>query len=210
MRKIGLIGYGHLGQQIEHLISGLPDDFYFIYFDDIAFKNNVRNSFPFKDFLRVDFKDFEFQIGLGYKHLRKKREIIDILIRRGRKLFTFIHPSAVIDKTAKIDVGTVIFPNVTIDKDVIIRKGCLLHLCVTISHNSIIEDCCYLSPSVTISGFVEIGKMVFIGTNSCVANNITIGDFAVIGIGSVITKHVELNQFVIGNPQRAVKQIRLS
>lgn len=209
MKKIGLIGYGELGRQFEHLISGLPYDISIIYFDDNAKKSGVKNSHSFDSFLKDEFKEFEFLIGLGYKHLKKKKEIIDTLSYRGRKLFTFIHPTAIIDITAKIDEGTIIYPNVTIDKNVRVGKGCLLNLSVTISHDSVLEDCCYLSPSVTLSGFVNIGEMVFLGTGVSVANNVIINSSAIVGIGSVITKNIEQNHIVIGNPQRTIKKINL-
>jgi sugar O-acyltransferase (sialic acid O-acetyltransferase NeuD family) len=209
MKKIGLIGYGELGKQFEHLISELSLNDSFIYFDDRAKEDKIENSQPFDKFLDNEFKDIEFLIGLGYKHLKLKKEIIDILTDRKRKIFTFIHPTAIIDRTAKIDKGTVIYPNVTIDKNVRIGKGCLLNLSVTVSHDSIIEDCCYLSPSVTLSGFVTICQNVFLGTGVNVANDITINSSSIVGIGSVITKNIEQNSFVIGNPQRTVKKINL-
>jgi sugar O-acyltransferase (sialic acid O-acetyltransferase NeuD family) len=209
MNIIGLIGYGELGKQFEHLISELSLNNGFLYFDDNAKENGIINSQPFDKFLDNEFKDIEFLIGLGYKHLKLKKEIIDILIDRKRKLFTFIHPTAIIDNTAKIDKGTFIYPNVTIDKNVRIGKGCLLNLSVTVSHDSNIEDCCYLSPSVTLSGFVTIGQNVFLGTGVSVANNIIINASSIVGIGSVITKNIEQNSVVIGNPQRIVKKINL-
>ena len=174
MKKIAMIGYGQLGKQFEHLILGSFADSTFIYFDDIAVKNGIKSAYPFKSYLENDFKDFEFQIALGYKHLSEKKEIIDNLIDRQRKMHTFIHSSAIVDCTARIDTGTVIYPNVTIDKNVCIGKGCVINLSVTISHDSIVGDFCYLSPSVTLSGFVTIGQKVFLGTGVNVANNVII------------------------------------
>jgi sugar O-acyltransferase (sialic acid O-acetyltransferase NeuD family) len=210
MKKIALIGYGELGKQFENLISELPYDISITYFDDLAKENNVKNSYPFNSYLHDEFRNFEFLIGLGYKHLKKKKKIIDNLVERKRKLFTFVHSTAIIDKTAKIEEGTVIYPNVTIDKNVKIGKGCLLNLSVTVSHDSVINDCCYLSPSVTISGFVMIGEMVFLGTGVNVANNIKIDSSAIVGIGSTITRNIESGQIVIGNPQRVIKSINLT
>jgi acetyltransferase EpsM len=207
MRIIGLIGYGNLGLQIESLVLSTSSNYKFIYFDDIAHKQKIKNAFPFNRFLDDQFGDVHFIVALGYKHLERKKTIIENLILNKRNLFTYINPGAIINKSAIIDVGTIIYPNVTIDKNVSIGKGCLLHLSVTISHDTFIDDCCFLAPSVTLSGFVSIGKMVFIGTGVCVANNIIIQDSAIIGIGSVITKNVEQKQCVIGNPQKIVKKI---
>lgn len=209
MKKIAILGYGELGKQFEHLISCSIKNVKFIYFDDLAYHAKVKNSFPFDSFLEDKFSDFNFLIGLGYKHLQTKKKLIDILESRKRNIFTFIHPSAFVDQNATIGCGSVLYPNVTIDKNVHIGKGCLLNLSVTISHDTIINDCCFLAPSVTISGFVSIGKEVFLGTAVCVANGVEIKDFVVVGIGSVITKNIEQNQFVIGNPQKVVKKISL-
>jgi len=208
MKKIGLIGYGELGRQFEHLI-GSTSDVSFIYFDDIAEHSGIRNSYPFNSFTEDKFKNCEFLIALGYKHLSEKKAIIDILVDKGRRLYTFIHPSAIIDSTSKIENGVVIYPNVTIDKNVCIGKGCLLNLSVTVSHDSVIGDCCYISPSVTLSGFVSIGEMVFLGTGVVVANNIKINSSSIIGIGSVITKNIETGQTVMGNPQKTITNLKL-
>lgn len=208
MKRIGLIGYGELGRQIEHLI-GTTSDISFIYFDDVAKINGVENSYPFNSFIEDEFKDFEFLIALGYKHLRRKKEIIEMLVNSKRKLNTYVHSSAIIDSTAKINEGTVIYPNVTIDKNVCIGKGCLLNLSVTISHDSVVGDCCYLSPSVTLSGFVSVGDMVFFGTGVTVANNIKIDSSSIVGIGTVVTKNIAEGQTVIGNPQKTISKLKL-
>lgn len=209
MKKIGLIGYGELGLQIEHMLNDSGADLDFVYFDDNAVTKGIGNSHPFNSFLDSEFQSLEFLIGLGYKHLLRKKQIIDALTGNQRKLLTFIHPTSIIDPTAEIGEGSVIYPNVTIDKNVRIGKGCLLNLSVTIAHNSVLNDCCYLSPSVTLSGFVSVGSCVFIGTSACVANNLTIEDSVIVGIGSVITKSVGRDQFVIGNPQRIVNKIQI-
>jgi sugar O-acyltransferase (sialic acid O-acetyltransferase NeuD family) len=209
MEKIGLIGYGELGQQFEHMIQQSYINVQFYYFDDIALNNVIKKAFSFDSYLDNQFSDLEFLVGLGYKNLEKKKEIIDSLIKNKRNLYTFIHPTAFIDTTAKIDKGTVIYPHVVIDKDVNIGIGCVLNLSVTIAHNCKIGDCSFLAPSVTLSGFVKIGSLVFIGTGACVTNKITIENNAIVGIGSVITKNIEKNQSVIGNPQKVVKEITL-
>jgi sugar O-acyltransferase (sialic acid O-acetyltransferase NeuD family) len=209
MKKIGLIGYGELGQQFQHLIQQSDNNAHFYYFDDVAFKNGVKNVFPFKSYSDDQFSDLEFLVGLGYKNLVKKGEIIEDLIRNKRSLFTFIHPTAFVDNTSKIDMGTVIYPNVTIDKNVHIGNGCVLNLSVTIAHDTKIGDCSFLAPSVTISSFVKVCKFVFIGTGVCVTNKVLIDDYAMVGIGSVITKNIEKNQIVIGNPQKVVNKFIL-
>lgn len=209
MKTIGLIGFGDLGQQIEHLIKSVFNNVEVVYFDDKAFNVRLQHSYPFTHFLNSEFKDIEFYVGLGYKYPDLKMSIMKDLIKNGRKIGTYIHPTAFVDKTSMIDVGTIIYPNVTIDKNVQIGKGNIINLAAIIAHDSIISDCCFIAPGVSISGFVNIGRFVFIGTGTSIADHITINDHATIGIGSVITKKVERGQFVIGNPQKIVRSLKL-
>ena len=209
MKKIGIIGYGELGKQFEHHIKNSFKNVMFYYFDDIATLYGVTNAYPFNSFVNNEFKDIEFLLGLGYKHLKKKRELIKILDHHNLKLFTYIHPTAYVDNTAIIMDGCMIYPNVTIDRNVRIGRSCLINLSVTIAHDTTLQECCFLAPSVSLSGFVTLGNNVFIGTGACVSNGIYIQDSAIIGIGSVITKNVEKDNNIIGNPQKIVKNIIL-
>lgn len=209
MKNIGIIGYGVLGKQLENFISQIEKSCCFYYFDDNAFQTGINNSRPFNSFLDLEYENFYFLVGLGYKHLQLKSEIIDSLLINKRKLQTFIHPTAIIDRSVIIEDGTVIYPNVTIDKNVHIGNGCIVNLSCTIAHDTILDSCCFLGPSVTISGFVEVGKMVFVGTGSCIANGISIKRNSIIGIGTVVTKDISEYENVIGNPQKKVNKINL-
>ena len=99
--RLGLIGYGALGQQLEQLeregFSRFQD---IIYFDDIAHKNNIKNSYTFSSFFDNRFADCVFLVTLGYKHLREKEKILSWLCEANRKIHTFIHPSVMISKNA--------------------------------------------------------------------------------------------------------------
>ena len=210
MKTIGIVGYGELGRQIESFLTASKNDFDFIFFDDAGFEKGTSNISPFSDLLDSRFSQIEYVICLGYQHLQMKRSIVNKLIENNRRLFSYIHPTAIIDSSSVIGEGTIVYPNVVLDKNVTIGKGCLLNLSVTIAHDSIIGDCCFLAPSVTLSGFVQLGSMVFLGTGVNIANGIIIDDSVVCGIGTVVTRNIPQGQFVIGNPQRTVKNIILT
>ncbi len=206
MKKIGLIGFGEMAQQIKQFI------FYqnkgkvlFHCFDDILYKKKIKNSHRFSDYLLDKFSDHEFYVCLGYKHLKKKEFIIQELLSNKRKVPPFIHSTAFISPEARIEDGVIIYPMCTIDKNSVIGKGSLLNNSVVISHDNILGECCYLSPGVVSSGFVNIGKTTFIGTMTAISNGIKIGSNCVIGIGSVVTKNVPAGKSAIGNPIKIVK-----
>ncbi len=210
-RKIAFIGFGALCYQITNMLiqSGFKKE-NFIYFDDIAYKQKLGNVFKFDEYLNETFKNYEFCISLGYKHLIDKHRIIEKLENKNLKLFTYIHQSCHIDSTAIISQGVIIYPMCNIDYNVKINKGVLLNNSVTISHDSNINECCYVSPGVILSGKINIGKYTFLGTGTKVANNVNIGKNCTIGIGSVITKDLKNDTIGIGNPFCTHKNIKIT
>jgi sugar O-acyltransferase (sialic acid O-acetyltransferase NeuD family) len=198
-----IIGYGELGKQY---VSFLNETYHsnFFWFDDVANDNKVPDAFAFNSYGKDEFKDTDFYVSLGYKHLEAKHRILQELQLINRKLPSFIHASCFVNKTARIDDAAFVYPMCNIDKDVSIGLGCLINNSVTISHDNIIGNCCYISPGVVTSGNVSVGDYTFIGSGSVISNNVTIGRNVRIGIGSVITQDVPDGASVIGNPMKIV------
>lgn len=212
MKKIGIIGYGILGHQIEFYLreqnkSGIE----FYYFDDLFQLTGNSNSFKFyeyRDFILT--KGMEFYICLGYKQLSIKSKIIDEIQGNNCLIPSLIHSTSYVSPLAKICNGVYIFPMCNIGQDVIIHNGVLLHNSVTVSHNSTISECSFLAPKVALAGNVEIGKNTFVGIGTLVSNNVKIGDNVKIGIGSVVTHNISDNTSCIGNPVKIVNDLKLS
>jgi sugar O-acyltransferase (sialic acid O-acetyltransferase NeuD family) len=211
MKKIGIIGYGILGHQIEFFLkekykSGLE----FYYFDDLFQLKGNSNSFKFYDFREFFLSEgMEFYVCLGYQQLYIKSKIIDELQSNNCLIPSLIHSTSYVSPLAKINSGVYIFPLCNIGQDVIIKNGVLLHNSVTVSHNSTISDCSFIAPNVTLSGNVEIGKNTFVGTGTVISNYVKIGDNIKIGIGSVVTQNIPDNTSWIGNPLKLVNNLNL-
>lgn len=205
---IGLIGYGALGIQVENMLleSGIRKD-QFIYFDDSNAKK--FNFHPFNNYLDDQFKEINFIVGLGYKHLDLKKKIISSLAEKNRKLYSFIHKSSYINPTAKIGKGVVIYPGCNIDYMVDIANGVVLNNSVTVSHESKIGSCSFIAPGVIINGNVSIGESSFIGSRSVISNKVSVGNHVIVGIASCVTNSIQDNIHCIGNPLQTVKEIKL-
>lgn len=206
IKKIGLIGYGELALQIElFLRERNKGRAVFHFFDDLQFKKKTKNSHKFRDYILDEFSNYEFYVCLGYKHPGKKKQIIEELLSNGRKVPSFVHPTAYISPDAVIEDGVVIYPMCNIDKNSVIGKGTLLNNSVVISHDNKLGECCYVSPGVVSSGFVSIGDATFLGTMTAISNGVKIGSNCLIGIGSVVTKNIQSGKSAIGNPLRILK-----
>ncbi len=219
--KIGIIGYGSLGIQIHEFLKEKYQnaDLVTTVFDDILFQNlgsgilnrdfNKLEVLPFNDYPQKNFADLDFYIGLGYKHLAKRKAIFEELINLNRNAPNFIHHTAYINPTALIGKATYIYPKSNIDQKVRIGNACIINNSVTISHESTVGDACFFAPMVCVCGCVQIDDGVFVGANTTIANNIRIENDVKIGIGSVIINHISSEKNVIGYPAKEIKNLNI-
>lgn len=206
MNKIGIIGFGALGEQILGLLSTLASPELVLFFDDVLHSRGVENSFPFDRFVEARFADCEFYVGLGYRHLPRKVEIFRQLRAAGRRVPALVHPSSQVHPTCRLGDGCLVYPLCNLGQEVELGAGVLLNNSVVVSHNSRIGDAAYLSPGVVLSGHVTIGAAAFLGSGVLVANQRCIGSRARVGIGAVVTRDVPEDASAIGNPLRLLEQ----
>lgn len=208
--KIGLIGFGSVGKQLFNTLlecGTLRDNIYV--FDDNIESSELKNIYRFNQFKDNQFKDIWFIPTLGYLSKKLRFDIITYLKENKFKIFSFIHPTAFVSKSAKIGLGVIIYPLCNIDQGCVIEDGAIILNSSIIAHDSIIETCSYLAPGVCVSGFVKVGSLSFIGTAASVANNVIIGPNSTIAVGTCVTKDVPANSFVIGNPMKFKDNLNL-
>jgi sugar O-acyltransferase (sialic acid O-acetyltransferase NeuD family) len=205
VKKIGIIGFGALGRQILGLLAPARSPEPVAFFDDVLHGRQGENSFPFDSFLDARFSDYDFYIGLGYRHLARKIEILRQLHEAGRRTPSFLHPSCHVHPACRVGEGCVVYPLCNLDQEVKLGDGVLLNNSVVVSHDSRIGPAAYLSPGVVLSGQVTIGAAAFLGSGVVVANNRGIGARARVGIGTVVTSDVPEGASAIGNPMRLLE-----
>lgn len=208
--KIGLIGFGSIGKHLFNTLleTNFKEDQIYIFADDIE-SNAEKQIYRFSDFKLDIFKELNFIPTLGYLSKHLKYEILDYLTENNYTLFSFVHPTAFVSKSARIGKGVIIYPLSNIDQGVVVEDGCIIHNSSIVAHDTIVGKCSYLAPGVCLSGFVNVGELCFIGTAATVANNLTVGKNSTLAIGTCLTKDIPENSFVIGNPFRYKNKINL-
>ena len=182
---------------------------------DILEQNNITISTIFDDnkdlisVLKYPIKqindstiDDELIISIGNNKIRKT-------IANKLKNNTFgkaIHTKAIIDKTVKINNGTVVMANTIINASSNIGKHCIINTNAVIEHDCTIDNFVHISPSATLCGNIKVGEGTHIGAGSTIIPNINIGKWCIIGAGSVVIKDIPDNVTVVGNPARIIKQ----
>ena len=205
MKKVAIIGAGELGKQILSFILGSTNDIIVGWFDDTIPKGffvegfNVLGSLNDTEHLYSKNEFDEVAIAIGYNHLDFKIKLLKRFEDENIKLYSFIHPSAIVDKSAIIEEGAIIYPGVIVDKNVKICKAVLLNIGAIISHDTEIDECCFIAPGVVCSGFVKIGKCCFVGSGVIIRDNLIITNNVKIGAGGLVVKNINEPGAYIGS-----------
>lgn len=146
------------------------------------------------------YNDYYFVIGIGNNTIRKK-----INENNNLKLYTAIHPSAIIAQDVEIGEGTVIMPGVVINPGTKIGKNCIINTSSSLDHDNLIEDYVHISPGAHLAGTVKVGESSWICTGVTIINNITIGENNIIGAGATVIEDIaENNHTYVGVPVRKI------
>jgi len=148
-----------------------------------------------------DFEDVKFIYQLYRPDvMRERTQILMDLKIPPDKFYTFVHPSVVLAKSAKVGYGNVLMANVVVDSHVQIGNFNTVYSGTLICHDTVIGNNNYLAGQVCIGSGLSIGNENFIGLNSSIRNGISIGDNNIIGMGSNVVKSVASDCILYGNP----------
>lgn len=174
---------------------------------DIKISNIFDDRAPFKilDYNVIKFdKNYtdKFIISVGSNKTRKK-----LTTKLGKVDYSnAIHPSAIIDKQVKIEIGTAVMAGSIINIGSSVGKHCIINTAASIDHDCIIADFVHISPKATLCGNVKVGEGSQVGAAAVVNPNITIGKWVTIGAGAVIIEDIPDGVTVVGNPGRIIKK----
>lgn len=209
-KRLAIIGAGELGNQIAHLAEQNDELEVVGFFDDTRPIGTCIGKYKVLGTTRDVFTFYELKyfdclmIGIGYHHMNSRKAFFEMFLPF-IPFSAIIHPSCIIDPTAKIGTGVVLYPGCVIDKNVVIEDNVLLNLNVVVSHNSQIASHSFLSPRVTIAGFTFIGECCNLGVNTTIIDNIKITDHVQTGGGSLVIKDILLSGLYYGNPVKFIR-----
>lgn len=129
-----------------------------------------------------------------------KRRYSELVLQRGGKFATLVHPTASLGRNIVLADGVIIAPMVVLSSDLSIGQGSYVGPHAGCSHDNKIGAWCQISGGTALGGMVTIGDSCFIGMHATVVPGITIGAGAFVGTGSVVLRNVKPNIKVFGNP----------
>jgi sugar O-acyltransferase (sialic acid O-acetyltransferase NeuD family) len=210
MKNLIIIGAGGMGREVynlaiqcksynkDYIVKGFLDnnknalDGFGDYYPPIL--GDVNN------YIIEDNDTFVCSIG----NVFQRKENIDNIIAKGGCFLSLIHPTVLINPTAKLGEGSIIFPYAQIGSNAVIGDFVLIQSFAGIAHDVILGNYVRVDIYVLCIGDVKIGNNVTIHTGAIINHKVVVGDNATVGAASFVIKSVKEGITVFGNPARVL------
>lgn len=195
-KKYVIVGAGGLGREVaggvEMLIAkeggvllGFLDD------SSDALGSKAGHYPPVLGAPRTFSYSSEITLLLGVGDPESKMQLVTDIEKRGGRFGTFVHPTAIAYRSARVGRGCVLCRDANVSADAIVGEFVLLNGFSGIAHDCRVGAGTTISSYVDICGRAEIGNEVFIGTHASVLPGVRVGDRARIGAGSIVMRNVK-------------------
>ncbi len=188
--KVIVFGTSDFAKQVAFYISQSKE--YELAYFCLNEKYRVNNEFMGKKILvfekdleDLSKEDYRFIIAIGYKQMRARKRVFDMIKSKGFSLINYIHSTATIMGEIKGE-GNIILANVVIepftevfDNNIIWSNSLLCHDSLVGSHN-------FIAASTIVGGFSKVLENNFIGFNSVIKENIIVNKEVLIGANSLV------------------------
>ena len=208
MNKIIIVGAGGFGREAVDIINAINKQS--LQWEILGFiDDNLEALDGVKCKYRIIGKISEWQpmddqfFVIGIASPQTKEKVANLLIGRGAKFVTLVHPAALISEEAEIGEGCVIGGRSSIGDCAVIGRF------VNVAGSMIGQDS-IIGDFSTTTGFTNIasaylGKRVMVGSHAVVLHHIKIGDDATIAAGSIVVRNVKTGITVMGYPAKKIE-----
>ena len=186
-----IIGNGRFAYQLKDILIDIYPNgrIIFVSIDEKDEENYITEK-SFWNLLNNS-NDLNVIVGLGYKHPKKRIELINILKQKNINIINAIHPTASINSKAKLGSSIVIYPHVIVEKNTILGNGVILNTGALVCHDSLIGKGTFIAPRTVVLGDNKVGEFCFIGANSTIKNGLIIGNDSTIGFGLRVSNNLK-------------------
>jgi sugar O-acyltransferase (sialic acid O-acetyltransferase NeuD family) len=132
----------------------------------------------------------------------EKLKVAAQLEARGAVFGSYIHPTAIVVRTALMGRGCVLARDAGLSANATIGNFVLLNGFAGVAHDASVGDGSTISSFVDICGRVTLGEEVFVGSHAAIMPGVRVGARARVGAGSVVTRHVAPGTTVYAMPAK--------
>jgi acetyltransferase-like isoleucine patch superfamily enzyme len=199
-RRVAFFGAGHLGRQVHHHIVqhaaaeveavGFIDDTRAAGEPVIGGLHTLGPLAAVAASAEFGPDAVEIVFTIGYTSMPARRAALDAVLAQGYRLYTFVHPRAVVEPGVALGEGCIVLANAVLDQQVSVGRACMIDIGVRLTagtqvgHNNFfctgtstgsrvrVGDDCFFGMDCTITTEVEIGSRVFVNAKTLVARSL--------------------------------------
>ncbi|MCK8087064.1 acetyltransferase [Vibrio sp. 1CM8B] len=127
-----------------------------------------------------------FIIAIGSVNYRQS--IYLSLKERGADFFTYIHPTAIVAKSASVGEGTIVCPFSIINATANVGANVSINVHASVGHEAQVGEHCVISPYAALNGNAKVGAQTFLGTRSTIFPGVSIGNQNIIDSHTAVRK----------------------
>lgn len=119
----------------------------------------------------------------------------------------FVHPTAVISRTASVSGKAQVCSSAVINPDGVVKDHAIINTAAVVEHDCFVGEYCHIAPVAKLLGRVRVGEGCMVGASATILQNLKVGEGAVIGAGSLVTRDAEAGWKYMGIPARKVGKV---
>jgi UDP-N-acetylbacillosamine N-acetyltransferase len=143
----------------------------------------------------------------GFGDCEARLRLSELVLSKGFKLASAIHPQAVVARGAQIQAGVVIAARAVINPGSIIGRNTIINTCASVDHECVIGEAVHISPGVRLAGRVTVGNGAWVGIGAVVIDHCSIGAGTLIGAGAVVVNDIPEGVLAYGVPARVIRKL---
>jgi sugar O-acyltransferase (sialic acid O-acetyltransferase NeuD family) len=131
-----------------------------------------------------------------------RRRVAELLLAKGARFLTLIHPTAIVVPSASVAEGAIVCPFAIVSDAVRIGRFALVNYHSSLGHDASAGDFSVLSPYATLGGGAAIEEEVFLGMHATVGPGKRIGSQSKVSANSAALSDAPAGSLVHGVPGR--------
>jgi sugar O-acyltransferase (sialic acid O-acetyltransferase NeuD family) len=143
-----------------------------------------------------------FVLAIGQNTIRQK--LAHRLEGHVKWVPALVHPTAMVDPSVQLGVGTVVFAGAIVQPDTVVGDHTIINTAATVDHDGEIGDFVHLAPGVHLAGGVQVGTGAFLGIGASVIPTLRLGEWSTVGAGGVVVRDLPSRVTAVGVPARII------
>ena len=137
-------------------------------------------------------------------HVASKKKCVELILEKGGRFMTLIHPSANVAPDAKIGTGCIVMQQATIGSTAVIGDFVLVQISAIVGHDAKVGNYSRLDCLSVMVGGTELQEEVTVHTAAVINHKVVVGKQAQVGACSLVIRNVKQGTTVFGNPARVI------